>query len=79
MRLILTLLFLLLFQICFTQDTMRYGKDIVIYKEGKVIQKEFSSSQNFIKIVFEYNNSGILIRRWWYDKNGKLLSVTLDN
>ncbi len=79
MRFILTFSFTFLFVICFAQDTVKYGKDIVIYMNDKVVQKIFSSSENYIKIVFEYNDCGILIRRWWYDKNGKLLSVTLDN
>lgn len=79
MRFILTFLFLFLFVICFAQDTVRYGEDIVIYKNDKIIQKIFLSSENYIKIVFEYNDCGVLIRRCWYDKNGKLLSVTLDN
>lgn len=63
----------------FTQDTIKYGKDIVIYKDGKIQQKEFNSSKNYIKVIYQYNQNGILIRRWWYDKYGRLLSVVLDN
>ncbi len=79
MRINMCLFFCIFFTYSFTQDTIKNGKDIIIYKDGKVIQKEFNSSENYIKIVYQYNECGVLIRRWWYNKQGKLLSVCLDN
>ena len=79
MRINVSLFFCIFFTYSFTQDTIKYDKDIIIYKDGKVIQKEFNSSENYIKIVYQYNEYGVLVRRWWYNKQGKLLSVCLDN
>lgn len=79
MKVLMMFLFLLVESFSFTQDTIRYGKDFIIYKEGKIIQKEFFSSKNYIKIVYVYNEFGVLTRRLWYNKDGKLLSVSLDD
>jgi hypothetical protein len=62
----------------FPQDTIKTD-DIIIYKDGKIIQKEFSSSDNYIKIVYQYDQNGVLIRRWWYNKKDELIAVTLDD
>jgi hypothetical protein len=79
MRVIIALLFSIFLTCSFTQDTIKYGVDIVIYKEGKIQQKEFNSSKNYIKIVYQYDQYGVLIRRWWYNKEGKLIGVVLDD
>lgn len=79
MKWVIALLFSIFLTYSFTQDTIKYGKDIVIYKDGKIQQKEFNSSKNYIKVIYQYDQNGILIRRWWYDKYGRLLSVVLDN
>lgn len=79
MRSILIFFFLSIFNFSFTQDTIKNGKDFTIYKDGKIIQKEFYSSKNYIKIIYQYDECGILIRRFWYNKEGKQLSVSLDN
>ena len=79
MRIILIFIFISLFGYSFTQDTIRYGVDIIIYKNGKIIQKEFSSSESYIKIIYQYNEYGILIRRFFYNNNNELLNIILDN
>ena len=90
MRVILIFFCLSIFKFSFTQDvntvlpeltadTIKNGKDFTIYKDGKIIQKEFYSSKNYIKIIYQYDKCGILIRRIWYNKEGKQLSVSLDN
>ena len=71
--------FLSFFNNSFTQDTVKIGKDLIIFKDKKIIQKEFNSSKNYIKIVYQYNEFGVLVRRYWYNSEGKLLSVCLDN
>lgn len=79
MKCVIAILFSIFLTYSFTQDTIKYGKDIVIYKDGKIQQKEFNSSKNHIKVIYQYDQNGILIRRWWYNKEGKLISVSLDN
>lgn len=79
MRFLLTFILLNIFVSSFSQDTIRISDDLHIYKDGKIIQKEFRSSKNYIKIIYFYDNSGVLIHRCWYNKNGKLLSVSLEN
>jgi UDP-N-acetylmuramyl tripeptide synthase len=78
MKCVISLLFSIFLTCSFTQDTIKYGKDIVIYKDGKIQQKEFNSSKNYIKVVYQYNQYGVLVRRWWYNKEGELISVSLD-
>lgn len=73
MRILLVIIFINFINWSFTQDTI-----INIYKNGRIYQKKFIT-KNYIKIVYEYNESGILIRRYWYNKEGKLLSVSLDD
>ena len=73
MRVVLASLFLFLFNYCFTQDTLKSGFDFT----GKIVQKEFNSSQNYIKIVYQYDDCGVLIRRLWYNKDGIVISVCL--
>lgn len=77
MRVFFVFLFILIFNLSFSQDTTHY--DIIIYKGDKIIQKEFKSSKRYVKICYQYSENGILIRRWWYDKNGKLIGVSLEN
>lgn len=72
-------MFLFVFNFCFAQDTIKDGKNFIIYKDGRIIKKEFFSSKNYIKIVYQYDECGVLIRRCWYNKEGKLISVALDN
>ena len=64
---------------CIGQDTIKKGNDLEIIKDGKIIQKEFRSSKNFIKIIYFYDSGGLLIYRRWYNKNNKLLGVSLEN
>ena len=77
MRTIITLIFLIITYLSHSQDTTKY--DIIIYKNEKIIQKEFKSSRRYVKIVYQYDERGILIRRWWYDKNNNLIGVSLEN
>ena len=79
MKCVISLLFSIFLTCSFTQDTIKYGKDIIIYKDGKIQQKEFNSSKNHIKVIYQYNQYGVLVRRWWYNKEGELISVSLDN
>lgn len=79
MRVLFIILFFCGITNCFTQDTIIHGKDIFIYTNGKISEKIFKSSKNYIKIVYQYNECGLLIRRKWYDVNGKLLSVCVDD
>jgi len=79
MRILILIILLIFTNISFTQDTTFSGKDIYIYKDGRLIQKEFNSSENFIKVVYVYDDFGILVRRFWYNKNGKLIGATLDD
>lgn len=79
MKFFICLMFSIFITKSFTQDTIKYKPDIVIYKDGKVQQKEFNSSKNYIKVVYQYDQYGILISRWWYNKENKLISVVLDN
>jgi hypothetical protein len=60
------------------QDTIYNGVYFSIIDCNKVVEKIFKSSK-YIKIIYEYNSDGILIRRYWYNKDGKLLGVILDN
>lgn len=73
------LIFLLITVNIFSQDTTYFGKDFEVKKNGVLIEKNFRSSKNWIKIVYHYNSDGILMRRYWYNKDGKILSVSLDN
>ena len=79
MRVLFIILFFCGITNCFPQDTIIQGKDTFIYINGKISEKIFKSSQNYIKIVYQYDEYGLLIRRKWYDVNGKLLSVCVDN
>lgn len=79
MRFITLTILLLMVNCYFSQDTIKLGVDLIILESGKVIQKEFNSSKNYIKVVYQYDEKGILKRRMWYNKEGKLLSVCLDN
>lgn len=79
MRTFITLSFFIFILNIFSQDTIKDDLNILIYKQGRLCQKEFRSSENHIKIVYQYDLNGILIRRWWYDSNEKLISVSLDN
>ena len=79
MRSLFTVVFLMTFNWSFTQDTVFHDKDMIIYFNKKVVQKEFFSSTNYIKIVYQYNELGVLVRRFWYNKDGELVSCTLDN
>jgi hypothetical protein len=78
MRLLISLFFLIIINWSFTQDTTKIGKDFVIKKNDKIIQKEFYSSKYSIKISYEYNEVGILVRRIWYEE-GKIIGISLEN
>lgn len=73
------LFFILLSTRAFTQDTIFFGKDFIVKENELLIEKSFRSSKNYIRVIYHYNSDGILLRRYWYNKEGKLLSVTLDN
>lgn len=73
------LFFILLSTSAFTQDTIFFGKDFIVKENELLIEKSFRSSKNYIRVIYHYNSDGILLRRYWYNKEGKLLSVTLDN
>jgi hypothetical protein len=70
--------FILLSINVFSQDTTYFGKDFVVTQNSLIIEKNFRSSKKCIRIVYQYNSDGILIRRNWYNREGKLLSVSLD-
>lgn len=74
----LTFVFILISNYFFCQDTLKIRKDIYIYKNNKIIQKEFYSSKNYIKIIYQYNEEGVIIHRFWYNRQGKLLGTTLE-
>lgn len=78
MRILLSIIFIIFINWSFAQDTIR-NVDIIIYKNDRIIQKEFKSSKNYIKIIYEYDEFGTLIRRYWYNKEGELLGVSLDD
>jgi hypothetical protein len=78
MRILLLIIFIIFLNRSFAQDTIR-NVDIIIYKNDRIIQKEFKSSKNYIKIIYEYDEFGTLIRRYWYNKEGELLGVSLDD
>lgn len=73
------LIFILFNLNVFSQDTTYFGKDFEVRKDGKLIEKNFRGTKNWIKIVYQYNSDGLLIRRYWYNKEGKILSVSLEN
>lgn len=79
MRILLVGLFLLILNSTFAQDTTLSENCIYIYKEKKLIQKEFYSSKNYIKVIYKYNECGILSRRYWYNRENKLIGVSLDD
>ncbi len=72
------MIFILLSINVFSQDTTYFGKDFVVKQNDLIIEKNFRNSKSWIKIVYQYNSEGILIRRYWYNKEGRLLSVSLD-
>lgn len=72
------MLFILLSINVFSQDTTYFGKDFVVKQNDLIIEKNFISSKKWIKIIYQYNSDGILIRRYWYNREGRLLSVSLD-
>lgn len=78
MRILLIVLFLFTLNLSFSQDTTKTISSIYIYKSGKIIQKEFFG-KIYIKTIYQYDESGVLIRRWWYNKKGELISVSLDD
>jgi hypothetical protein len=78
MRIFLIFILLNIFN-SFAQDTIKGVVDLKIYKGDKIIQREFKSSKNYIKIIYVYNSNGLLIYRRWYNKSGKLLGVSLEN
>jgi hypothetical protein len=78
MRIFLIFILLNIFN-SFAQDTIKGDVDLKIYKGDKIIQREFKSSKNYIKIIYVYNSNGLLIYRRWYNKSGKLLGVSLEN
>ena len=78
MRILLSIIFIIFINWSFAQDTIR-NVDIIIYKNDRIIQREFKSSKNYIKIIYEYDEFGTLIRRYWYNKEGELLGVSLDD
>jgi hypothetical protein len=73
------LFFILLSTSAFTQDTIFFGKDFVVKENGLVMEKSFRSSKNWIRIVYQYDSNGILIRRYWYSREGKIIGVSFDN
>lgn len=75
---IISIFFVLIFsKLLYAQDTI-VKRNLIIYSNGKIIQKEFYD-KNYIKIIYQYNNSGVLVRRWWYDSSGKIIGVILDD
>lgn len=78
MRILLVGLFLLILNCTFAQDTVKLAYDIYIYKDKKLMQKEFYISKNYIRVVYEYNEDGILLRRFWYNKEGRIIGLSLD-
>lgn len=78
MRILLVGLFLLILNSTFAQDTVKLVNGIYIYKDKKLMQKEFYSSKNYIRVVYEYNEDGILLRRFWYNKEGRVIGLSLD-
>lgn len=75
MKVILSFLFILLSICLFSQDTTHY---FIIYNGKNIIQKEFRNGSKCIKIIYEYDCNGILIRRFWYNQNGQLIGVSFD-
>jgi hypothetical protein len=71
--------FILLSTGAFTQDTIFFGKDFVVKQNGLVIENNFISSKNWIRIIYQYDLNGVLIRRYWYGKDGKIVSVSFEN
>lgn len=74
----LLILFLLFSINCLSQDTVKYQNFFIVYDGVKILEKRFID-KNSVKIVYQYNSSGILVRRWWYDKNNNLISVSLED
>lgn len=79
MRILLTIFFISFNSWSFTQDTIRNLNGIIIYQDDRIIQKEFLNSKNYVKIIYEYDEFGTLIRRYWYNKKDELLGVSLDD
>ena len=52
MRTFITLSFFIFILNIFSQDTIKDDLNILIYKQGRLCQKEFRSSENHIKIVY---------------------------
>lgn len=78
MRIILSILFSFILNHYLSQiDTVKFDYYIEIYKDGKIIKKEFKNEQ-MVKIVYCYDSVGVLVRRYWYDKNNRLIGVSLE-
>lgn len=77
-RFVLLIIIMFFLENIFSQDTIKNGKDFIILLDGKVLEKHFNETKNIIKIVYVYDKSGILVRRYWYDGKGRLLSTTID-
>jgi hypothetical protein len=63
----------------YSQDTVFYEKNFTVMNNNLIIEKNFRGSKNWVKIVYQYSPDGVLLRRYWYNKNGELLSISLDN
>ena len=77
MKQFLVIVFICFYSILFSQDTTIHNKDIYIYRNGKISEKIFKSSPNLIRVVYIYDDCGLLIYRKWYNKDGELLSVAV--
>ncbi len=73
-----SLLFFLFFNYCCSQDTVRYDKTILIFKNSFIIEKIFYKKQRIdIKIIYFYID-GVLSKRVWYNSKGEIVSTVFD-
>jgi hypothetical protein len=73
------LLFFLFFNnYCCSQDTIKYDKTILIFKDSLIIEKIFYKKERIdIKIIYFYID-GVLSKRVWYNSKGEVVSTVFD-
>jgi len=89
MRLFIIIISIFSFSFCYSQDTIRYSdysKDtirydniVLIFKDNFISQRIFYKKNKVdIRIVYIYDEKGLLIRRVWYNSKGKIMGIVID-
>lgn len=71
----LIFLFIMFFNYSYGQEY----RDTTIYKDSLIYKKIFFSSKNQITVIYIYDDKGVLIKRYWYNKENELIGVCFDD